>query len=103
MYPFRIRVPINSSCTKGVASGAIAGGLLQKVSFDINKVTVDYARDASRHIKGTLPPSLSGITDDVAWIKYFLKVTVNRPQFYKTNMRQVGCSHLENLIQLTWK
>ncbi|KAI5802441.1 hypothetical protein FPQ18DRAFT_300577 [Pyronema domesticum] len=88
VYPFRIRVPINSSCTKGVASGAIAGGLLQKVSFDINKVTVDYARDASRHIKGTLPPSLSGITDDVAWIKYFLKVTVNRPQFYKTNMRQ---------------
>ncbi|KAF8254156.1 hypothetical protein K440DRAFT_532269 [Wilcoxina mikolae CBS 423.85] len=87
-YPFRIRIPINSSCTLGAAPGTIAGGLLQKVSFDMSKGTLDYARDSNRHVKGTLPPSLSGIPGDIAWIKYFLKATSSRPQFYKANMRQ---------------
>jgi len=58
------------------------------VSFDIPNRTVDYAKQSMRHVKGTLPPSLSGIPGDIAWIKYFLKATVNRPAFYKTNLRQ---------------
>lgn len=81
-YPFRIRIPINAVCTNA------AGSLLQKVSFDIPNRTVDYAKQSMRHVKGTLPPSLSGIPGDIAWIKYFLKATVNRPAFYKTNLRQ---------------
>ena len=69
-----------------MASG-IGGGLLQKVNIDMSKGTVDFAKDATRHVKGTLPPSLSGIADDSATVRYFLKVTVNRPKFYKTNLR----------------
>jgi hypothetical protein len=94
-YPFKIRIPINSACTEGVkpstgiAGGlGIPGGLFQRVSFDVNHGTVDFAKDSKIHVKGTLPPSLSGISEDAAWIKYFLKATVNRPAFYKTNMRQ---------------
>ena len=59
------------------------------MSFDILNRTVDYAKQSTRHVKGTLPPSLSGIPGDIAWVKYFLKATVNRPAFYKTNLRQV--------------
>lgn len=56
--------------------GQGGGNLLQRLSFD--KGTVDYAKDARRHFPGTLPPSLSGIPNDEAWVRYFLKVTVIR-------------------------
>lgn len=82
-YPFRIRIPINSNC----GNDPKVGGLLNRLSFE--KGLIEYAKDASRHVRGTLPPSLSGIPDDEAWIRYFLKVTVNRPQFYRSNMRSV--------------
>lgn len=82
-YPFKIRIPINSNCENDPS----VGGLLNRLSFD--KGSIEYAKDASRHVRGTLPPSLSGIPDDEAWIRYFLKVTVNRPQFYRSNMRSV--------------
>lgn len=88
-YPFKIRMPINSACTEGVRPNAIAGGLFQRVSFDVSHGTVDFAKDSKVHVKGTLPPSLSGIAEDAAWIRYFLKVTVNRPAFYKANMRHI--------------
>jgi len=71
-YPFKVRIPINSLCIEGQGSG----NLLQRLSFD--KGTVDYAKDARRHLPGTLPPSLSGIPNDEAWVRYFLKVTVIR-------------------------
>lgn len=60
---------------------------MNRLSFE--KGSLDYAKDASTHLRGTLPPSLSGIPDDEASIRYFLKATVNRPQFYKSNMRSV--------------
>jgi hypothetical protein len=50
---------------------------------------VEMARDTNRHVKKTLPPSLSGFAG-MADIKYFVKVTVIRPQFYKENIRAVG-------------
>lgn len=74
-YPFRIRIPINSNCTEVQATSA-GGGLLQKISFE--KGNIDFAKKPTRHVVGTLPPSLSGIPGDLAWIRYFLKVTVNR-------------------------
>lgn len=47
------------------------------------------ARDTNRHVKKTLPPSVSGFPGE-AEIKYFVKATVIRPQFYKGNIRAVG-------------
>jgi hypothetical protein len=47
------------------------------------------AKQANRHVKKTLPPSLSGFPG-MAEIKYYVKATVVRPQFYKENLRAVG-------------
>lgn len=93
-YPFSIRIPINSNCENDPK----IGGLLNRLSFE--KGSFEYAKDASRHVRGTLPPSLSGIPDDEAWVRYFLKVTVNRPQFYRSNMRSV-CPHAQTLSVIT--
>jgi hypothetical protein len=68
-YPFSMRIPINVSCTE-------PGGIVNKFSLDMS--VTDFTRSASLHTRGTLPPSLSGIPGEQAWIRYFLKVTVNR-------------------------
>lgn len=67
-YPFSIRLPINNKC--------VPPGLLQKYAFNLEKNSLDIAKDA-QHAQTTLPPSLSGIPGDEAWIRYFVKATVN--------------------------
>jgi hypothetical protein len=52
---------------------------------------VEMARDTNRHVKKALPPSFGGFPG-MADIKYFVKATVIRPQFYKENIRAVGIS-----------
>ena len=47
------------------------------------------ARDTNRHVKQTLPPTLAGFAGQ-AQIRYYVKVTVQRPAFYKENFRSVG-------------
>ncbi|WEW59851.1 hypothetical protein PRK78_005332 [Emydomyces testavorans] len=49
-------------------------------------IRLEVARDANQHVKRTLPPSLSGFPGE-AEIRYYVKVTVVRPQFYKENYR----------------
>ena len=46
------------------------------------------ARDTNNHVKKTLPPSLNGLPGE-AEILYYVKVTVQRPAFYKENFRAV--------------
>lgn len=55
----------------------------------IGGLQLEFARPPERHVKQTLPPSLNGFPGE-AEIRYFVKVTVNRPQFYKENPRVVG-------------
>ena len=54
---------------------------------------VEMARDTNRHVKKTLPPTLTGLPGQ-GEIRYYVKVTVQRPAFYKENWRQVSSSHL---------
>lgn len=49
-------------------------------------VGMEIARPATRHVKRTLPPTLSGFPGE-AEIRYFVKVTVNRHSFFKENPR----------------
>lgn len=49
---------------------------------------MEIARDSDRHVKKTLPPTLTGYPGEVD-IRYFLKATVQRPAFYKENFRVV--------------
>jgi hypothetical protein len=57
-------------------------------NLNISGLKVEVARDTHRHVKKTLPPSLSGFPG-MADIKYYVKATVVRPQFYKENIRTV--------------
>lgn len=58
-------------------------------NLNFTGLKVEMARDTNRHVKKTLPPSLSGFPG-MADIKYFVKATIIRPQFYKENIRAVG-------------
>ncbi|KAL4784526.1 hypothetical protein BJX76DRAFT_327258 [Aspergillus varians] len=58
-------------------------------NLNISGLKVEMAKQANRHVKRTLPPSLSGLPG-MAEIKYYVKVTVVRPQFYKENLRAIA-------------
>ncbi|KAJ6151800.1 hypothetical protein N7470_006928 [Penicillium chermesinum] len=77
-YPFEFKFPFNNACSPN--------SMLTNINFTGLKVEV--ARDSNRHVKKTLPPSLSGFPGE-AEIRYFIKATVIRPQFYKENIRSV--------------
>jgi hypothetical protein len=58
-------------------------------NLNISGLKVEMAKQANRHVKRTLPPSLSGFPG-MAEVKYYVKATVVRPQFYKENLRAVS-------------
>ncbi|KAJ5929760.1 Arrestin-like N-terminal [Penicillium verhagenii] len=78
-YPFQFKFPFNNACS-------IHNSMLTNLNF--TGLRVEMARDPHRHVKKTLPPSLSGFPG-MADIRYFVKATVIRPQFYKENIRAI--------------
>lgn len=79
-YPFSFKIPLNNACQQ-------QNSLATNVSFSGRGVEV--ARTPTQHVKATLPPSLNGFPGE-AEIRYYVKVTVNRPQFFKENPRAVA-------------
>ncbi|KAJ5580183.1 uncharacterized protein N7459_006168 [Penicillium hispanicum] len=78
-YPFQFKFPFNNACSTH-------NSMLTNLNF--TGLKVEMARDTNRHVKKTLPPSLSGFPGE-ADIKYFVKATIIRPQFYKENIRAI--------------
>ncbi|KAF8458021.1 hypothetical protein BGX38DRAFT_1155113 [Terfezia claveryi] len=82
-YPFSFRIPINNSCRP-------LDSLFSKLT--VKEGNLEYARDAEQHTKNTLPPSLhsqpGGSQGEGGSIRYYIKATVNRPQFYRMNVRK---------------
>ncbi|KAF2453476.1 hypothetical protein BDY21DRAFT_402111 [Lineolata rhizophorae] len=76
-YPFEFKFPFNNSCS---ATNNLANNI------NIVGMQLELAKTPAYHVKKTLPPTLSGFPGE-AEIKYYVKVTVNRPQFYKENSR----------------
>lgn len=74
------QIPFNNACSTHNNS--------MLTNLNITGLKVEMAKDTNRHVKKTLPPSLSGFPG-MADIKYYLKATVIRPQFYKENIRVV--------------
>ena len=72
-------MPFNNSCTPKT-------DLFSSLERERN-------RFPEHHVKKTLPPTLSGFGDK-AEIKYYIKATVVRPQFYKENIRGVCFARL---------
>jgi len=78
-YPFRFKIPFNNGCAdphaqQGPGTGFAGLGLgnLQQMAY--------------RHVKRTLPPSLTGFPGE-AEVRYYVKVTVQRPSIFKENRR----------------
>ncbi|CZS99393.1 related to arrestin (or S-antigen), N-terminal domain protein [Rhynchosporium agropyri] len=79
-YPFRLKIPFNNACMdpqpqQPMGLGGLGGlGLtgLQQMQY--------------RHVKRTLPPSLTGFPGE-AEVRYYVKVTVQRPSLFKENRR----------------
>jgi hypothetical protein len=74
-----VKIPFNNSCCtrQSSANSNIFGGV--SISQD----------DGLRHVKKTLPPSLSGFPGE-AEIRYYVKVTVGRASLWKENYRSVS-------------
>ncbi|KAK8116223.1 hypothetical protein PG984_012725 [Apiospora sp. TS-2023a] len=98
-FPFRIKLPLNNICgdpeamlkLNGVGGGSTNQGLLGLGGYR----TMDGTKQLMlQHVKSTLPPSLTGFPRE-AEIRYYIKVTIQRPGFFKENWRyQVGFKFL---------
>ena len=81
----RLKIPFNNSCS--------TPDFQQPRLFDLG--------NSFRHVKKTLPPTLTGFPGK-AEILYYVKVTVQRPAFYKENYRSVPIiSELESSTAYT--
>ncbi|KAI0802725.1 hypothetical protein GGR55DRAFT_664521 [Xylaria sp. FL0064] len=97
-FKFSFKVPLNNICHDARAISSVMGvggvgnaGLLGKGGFR----TMDGAKQLMlAHVKSTLPPSLTGFPQE-AEIRYYLKVTIQRPGIFKENWRyQLGFKFL---------
>lgn len=77
-YPFRFKFPFNNGCATYTKTIGFAGIRLIDVPD----------QQQYRHVTQTLPPSLNGFSDE-AEIRYYVKVTVQRPSLWKENRRSV--------------
>ncbi|KAI9167547.1 hypothetical protein HJFPF1_03675 [Paramyrothecium foliicola] len=101
-FPFKFKLPVNNACGNPIAMSKLGGmgGLGGFGSgpglFGMGGVRV---MDGTKqlflsHVTRTLPPSLTGYPME-AEIRYYVKVTVQRPGFLKENWRyQVGFKFL---------
>ncbi|OAA50736.1 Immunoglobulin E-set [Cordyceps fumosorosea ARSEF 2679] len=92
-FPFRFKMPINNACSDSHAMASLANQSLSGAGiFGSRGIRLmDGTRQLYlRHVTKTLPPSLSGVYND-AEIRYYIKVTVQRPGILKENWRfQLG-------------
>ncbi|KAK5051534.1 hypothetical protein LTR84_003186 [Exophiala bonariae] len=80
VYPFKFKVPFNNDCTN-------TPNALKDIK--LGQVNVQFAPVITKHIKKTLPPSLSGFPGE-AEIKYYIKATVVKPKFFQENIRSIN-------------
>lgn len=91
-YPFRFKLPLNNACSDPVAMSKIGGFGGVGGIFGLGSMRV---MDGSKqlflpHTTKTLPPSFTGLPR-AAEIRYFVKVTIQRPGLLKENWRyQIG-------------
>lgn len=81
-----LQIPFNNDCSKNSMF----------TNLNVVGLRMELAQDTNRHVKKTLPPSLNGISGQME-IGYYVKVTVQRPAFYKENFREVS-SRLAELL-----
>ena len=93
-YPFRFKVGVYSSLLRSHVfipsqipfNNECLNINSRLTNLNITGVGWEVARDTHRHVKQTLPPSLNGFPGQ-AEIRYYVKVTVQRPSLFKENFR----------------
>ncbi|OAQ99090.1 hypothetical protein LLEC1_02562 [Akanthomyces lecanii] len=92
-FPFKFKMPINNACSDSHAMASLANQSLSGAGmFGTRGIRLmDGTKQLYlRHVTKTLPPSLSGVYND-AEVRYYIKVTVQRPSILKENWRfQLG-------------
>ncbi|KAI0842683.1 hypothetical protein F5Y06DRAFT_258262 [Hypoxylon sp. FL0890] len=91
-FKFNFKIPLNNIChDENVMSALLGIGGMGGSGFR----TMDGTKQLMlRHVRATLPPSLTGFPQE-AEIRYYLKVTIQRPGIFKENWRyQVGFKFL---------
>ncbi len=93
LFPFKFKVPINNACSDSHAMASLANQSLSGAGmFGSRGIRLmDGSKQLYlKHVTKTLPPSLSGVYND-AEVRYYIKVTVQRPGILKENWRfQLG-------------
>ncbi|KAI1207226.1 uncharacterized protein F4807DRAFT_436238 [Annulohypoxylon truncatum] len=92
-FKFNFKMPLNNICYDEKAMSGLLG--LGGIGGSSGFRTMDGTKQLMlQHVKSTLPPSLTGFPQE-AEIRYYLKVTIQRPGFFKENWRyQVGFKFL---------
>lgn len=75
-WPFSFQIPINNDCKSEAGSKALIGAFIQGNPAGLQQ----------RHVQQILPPSMTG--NDEIWVRYFVKVTVERPSRLVLNRRE---------------
>lgn len=94
-FPFQFKLPFNNACGNAEAMARIGGVVSTGGAFGIGFRVMDGSRQLMyAHVTKTLPPSFTGFPGQ-AEIRYYLKVTVQRPGLFKENWRyQMGLKFL---------
>ncbi|KAI0896642.1 hypothetical protein F4806DRAFT_495949 [Annulohypoxylon nitens] len=92
-FKFNFKMPLNNICHDEKAMSTLLG--LGGIGGSSGFRTMDGTKQLMlQHVKSTLPPSLTGFPQE-AEIRYYLKVTIQRPGFFKENWRyQMGFKFL---------
>ncbi|KAL5604243.1 hypothetical protein BROUX41_002223 [Berkeleyomyces rouxiae] len=87
-FPFQFRLPFNNACSDSAAMASL-GGLVGVGGFGSGLRVMDGSKQLFlRHVLKTLPPSLTGLPS-AAEVRYYVKVTVQRPGLLKENWRSL--------------
>ncbi|KAK3377699.1 hypothetical protein B0H63DRAFT_222712 [Podospora didyma] len=86
-FPFQFKFPFNNACGDPAAMARM-GGIASAGLFGMSRIRVmDGSRQLLyKHVTKTLPPSFTGFPGE-AEIRYYVKVTVQRPGLFKENWR----------------
>ncbi|KAL1844226.1 hypothetical protein VTJ49DRAFT_3882 [Mycothermus thermophilus] len=94
-FPFQFKLPFNNICGNPDAMARIGGIVSPSGSLGLGFRVMDGTRQLLYpHVTKTLPPSFTGFPGQ-AEIRYYLKVTVQRPGLFRENWRyQMGLKFL---------
>jgi hypothetical protein len=93
-FPFKFKFPFNNACGDAQAMARI-GGVAAGGMFGVGIRVMDGSKQLMyKHVTKTLPPSFTGFPGE-AEIRYYVKVTIQRPGIFKENWRhQMGLKFL---------